>query len=55
MTTTVAVAAEAMKMTMVTEADNNDVRNLVGSPVVIARKVPWKDGGDNGGDWPWCD
>ena len=41
MTTTVAAAAAASKMTMVTEADNNDVGNHVNAPVVVARKVPW--------------
>ncbi len=25
---------------------------LVRAPIVIARKVPWKDGNDDGGDWP---
>ena len=44
-----------MKLTMVTEADNDNVGNLVGAPVVVARNIPWKDGDDDGGDWPWCD
>ncbi len=49
------MAVAASKMTIITEAAANDVGNLVGAPVVVARKVPWKDGGDDGGDWPWCD
>ena len=53
--TTAAAAAAAAKMTMVTEADDDNVGNLVGAPVVVARKVPWKDGGDDCSDWPWCD
>ena len=54
--TTTTVESEAVsKMTMVTVADGNDARNLVGAPVVVARKVPWKYGGNDGGNWPWCD
>ena len=52
---TTVVAAAASKMMMVTEADNANAGYLVGTPVVVARKVPRKDGGDDGGDWPWCD
>ena len=45
---TAVAAAAGAKTTLVTVADNNNTGNLVGAPVVIARKVPWKD------DWPWC-
>ena len=34
-----------------TIAIDDDWHAIDGAPAVIARKVPWKDGGDDGGNW----